>query len=397
MKRYQSIYFQNLNPGFNIKTGFVLLVLFFSACGNPDNSDTIEEKQKQLNEYKQEMTELKKKITALETEIAGIQNGNELLVPVVIDTIKKGDYNNRADFQGVVEAENNVTMSAENGGTVTQILVKEGQKVAKGQLLVKLDASILEAQADEIANAMDLARITFEKQERLWKQKIGSEIQYLEAKNRKESLEKQMQSIRTRMAKYYLTAPFDGTIDRVYINQGQMTAPGSPVVQVVDASKIKIVSEVPERYIGVFKVGDSVLVKYPGLKLESMEVIDAIGASVNADNRTFNLFIRPKNIESKLKANVLAIISAVDYQAKDAIIIPTRIVKKDPLGNAYVFVAEQDGHLLKVRKKQVEVERYFAALSIIKSGLNEGELIIVKGHNSVDVNDNLQPVNDSEI
>lgn len=247
MKQYQLINFLNLNNGFIYKTGIVFFILFISSCGSQPNGESIEEKQKLLNEYKQEMTELEKKINALETEIAGIQNGNELLIPVVIDTLKEGNYKNRAEFQGVVEAENNVNISAENGGTVMQILVKEGQRVSKGQLLVKLDASILEAQAEEISNALDLAKITFEKQERLWKQKIGSEIQYLEAKNRKESLEKQMQSIRTRLAKFYLTAPFDGNIDRIFVNQGQMVPPGAPVIQVVDASKIKIVSEVPER------------------------------------------------------------------------------------------------------------------------------------------------------
>ncbi|MCK9480713.1 MAG: efflux RND transporter periplasmic adaptor subunit [Bacteroidia bacterium] len=364
-----------------------LTLIVLASCTSKND---IESKKKLLEKYKLEAVKLNEKIQQLEIELGDDSKQEEFLISVEVDTLQTGDYASQSEFQATVESEQNVLLSAENGGAVVDVLVKEGQKVSAGQLLVRLDATIIEAQIAEIKNALDLAENVYGKYKRLREQNIGTEMQYLEAKNRYESLHRQLNSANVRLSKFYIKAPFSGKIDAVMTTVGALTTPGQPLLRLVNEGEMKVVVQVPESYVGVFAKGEKVNVTYPSLGKTVSETIDAVGEVINAGNRTFQVFIRPKSKEVVLKPNLLAVVSADDFKDTNVITIPSQLIKRDAADNPYVFVATATDSALLVHKRSITIKRYGADVSIVESGLNSGDLLIVKGYNSVGEGDKVK-------
>ncbi len=376
----------------NIFFVFVLAATI-ASCSQESGNKLLESKRKDLEKYKKELAEVNTKISALEKEIAAIEGTvSEFIIPVSVDTIQKGQYQSTVEFQAVAESDRNVVVSAENGGTIMQIHVAEGQQVSAGQILATLDGSIVSVQTEEIKNALELAKTVFEKQERLYKQGIGSEMQYLEAKNRYESLQKQLNSAQTRLSKFTLKAPFAGQVDAIFANLGAMVGPGTPVLRVVDSKNMKIVAQVPESYLNRFKKNDKIKLRIPALNLELEETIDAVSQVVNSDNRTFQLYIKPKSKQVELKPNVLAVVSAVEFNADSVIVIPTQIIKRTAKNETFVFVATEKNGSLVVEKRFIEISKYGVDRSIVESGLSVADIVLTKGYNSVDQGDKVKIV-----
>lgn len=375
----------------NITVVALSAVFLLASCG--EKGSDLNLKKSELDKLKKESAVLLQKIAELEMEIAKLDTAAEGKgFAVRVDTLKAETYKNPVEFQGVVESDKNVAVSSETGGTIVSLSVKEGDMVIKGQVLATLDGSLVSTGIDEIKKQLELAEITYDKQKRLWEQNIGSEIQYLQAKNRKEALEKQLASAQTRLGKYVLRAPISGTVDRIMFNTGEMAGPGMPVVTVVDGTDIKIRSEVSEGYIGKFKKGDEVLVKFPSIRLQSNEKINAIGQVINPDNRTYSMYVVPSAVAAKLKPNLLAIITAYDFVQENAITVPTILIQKEK-DKTFVFVAVSNGNgSLTAEKRYIEIEHYFSGRSIVKSGLKDGDLLITAGYNSVDTGDKLKIV-----
>lgn len=375
------------------QTGFFLFVLMFLAsCNAPTDKAQLE---KQLAKLQKEAAEITAQIAKIEAEIASLSDSSDhsLLITVEIQELATASYSTRSEFQATVESDNNTVVSAENGGLVQKIHVKEGQQVTAGQLLISLDASLVQTQIEEINKALELAETVFAKQTRLREQKVGTEMQYLEAKNRYESLVKQKMSAELRKSKFFVKAPFSGKIDAIYTTAGALAGPGSPMLRLVDDGSVKVIAQVPESYVGAFKKGDKVLVNYPGINKQSEEIIDAVGKVINPDNRTFLVFIRPNNKEIMLKPNLLAIVSAVDFEVDSAILVPTSIIKRDADDKPYVFVVEEKDNQQVVVKKSLLISKYGIDKSIVTAGLAIGDKLVVKGFNSVDVGDKVKTVN----
>ncbi|HAE35297.1 MAG: efflux RND transporter periplasmic adaptor subunit, partial [Chitinophagales bacterium] len=308
-----------------------VIAILLSACGAKEEvTDSVEAKMAQIAEYKSEIKDLEIKIRDLEKEI--IANGGSLELPpdtvaVTTMTIERGTYEEFVEVAGSVSSDQNILVSSEMGGTVTRIYVKEGQQVSAGQLLLSTDDQVLQKSIDELQNAYDLAKTVYEKRKALWDQKIGSEIEYLTAKNNMESLELKLNTTRTQLAKTQLKSPISGTVDEIITKTGEMASPGMPLLRVVNLSEVQIECDISEAYLGRVKRGDKVNVSFPSINFESVATITNVGQVINPSNRTFKLQVSLNNRDGMLKPNLLGYLQIREYVEQDQVIIPTRLIQ----------------------------------------------------------------------
>lgn len=367
-----------------MKKLMLLPVLFFLMVSCGKDSTSLESKKNELTELKKQIGQLQSQAKKLEAEIEALDTGTQRGIAVKVDTIVRKSYKNPFQVQGLVVSDEDVVISPEMGGQLKSILVKEGQNVQRGQLLATLDGSLVNAQISELEKALELAEIAYKRQKALWDQKIGTEIQYLQAKNNKESLERRLETARVQATKFQLRSPVSGVIDALFSNQGDMTGPGTPIMRVVSTRQVKIKADVSEQYISYLNKNDEVSVFFPSLKKGSTEKIQAVGSYINPNNRTFSIYISPsQSTLSQLKPNMLALITAYDFSKDNALSVATRLVRNDSEGS-YVLVAEkgQNGNYT-VQKKYVEIEESFATETILLGGIEEGSLIITEGFQKV--------------
>jgi RND family efflux transporter MFP subunit len=267
------------------------------------------------------------------------------------------------------------------GGEVRRIVVKAGSPVRKGQVIVDIDTDALRLNVQQAEANVELARTVFERQARLWEQKVGSEVQYLEAKARKEAGEAQLAALKEQLRSAQVMAPFDGVVDEVFPSVGDMTNPMQPVARVVSLGRASIECDVAEDLLRKVKQGDPVLVVLPESN-ESFEArIDQIGQYINPNNRTFRITVRV--IDGKqLRPNQLANVRIRDKEAKDALVVPARLVMENGQGLSYVYVLDQKDGMAKARKEFVTVLSMQGGDMLIEhgmEGLQGGETLIDQG------------------
>src|SRR5690554_6774711 len=237
------------------------LLAFVVSCGSQE-SDDLGSKKATLQAYKEEAAELKAKIEALENEIAALDTGfaDEQRKSMLITTMPVGleDFAHYVEITGAVLSKKNVNISAEVSGRIQEIKAAEGMRVRKGEVLAEVDTEAIDRNIEEVETQLELAKVIFEKQKRLWDQQIGTEVQFLEAKNRMEILEKNLAPVSTQKDRATIRAPFDGTAEQVNTRLGEMVQPGTPAINFVGESDLYIEGEVSERYVGILQRGDSV-------------------------------------------------------------------------------------------------------------------------------------------
>ncbi len=372
-----------------------VVAVALAACGDKPKT-ALEAKKAELDSLKTEMADLKASIIAVEKEIEELDtSARSNAIAVMASEIKKGSFKNPFQMQGLVESDKNVLVSPEVPANVTKIHVKEGQRVVRGQLIATLDGSVAGSQISELENALSLAKINFEKQERLWKQNIGSEMQYLSAKNQYENLQKSIATAKTQLGKYTLRAPITGTVDELMANPGELVGglTSGPVARIVDLRDIKIKANVSEKYLGQIKKGQEVSVHYPSIDLTMDEQVFAVGNVIDPDNRTFVVYVKPTKNLDQLKPNLLSLVTAYDYVDPNAISIPTKLVRFDGEKH-FVYTIKTNGQKMTVEKRFIEIDKQFPSETIIKEGLQEGDLIITEGVNSVIVGDEVKIVSE---
>ena len=226
-------------------------------------------------------------------------------------------------------------------------------------------------------NSLDLATTIFQKQERLWNQKIGTEIQYLEAKNRKEGLEKSLAAMKIQLGRAFVRAPFNGTIENIQVRIGELVQPGTPMFQFVGESDLFIQADVSESFVGVLKKGDSVEVKFPSLNKSINTKVSAVGGIINPNNRTFNVeVILPKMTD--VKPNMISVLKIKDYVNKVGVVVPAHLILSDTQGD-YVFIVENGV----AKKKYVKRGLTFGDETEILEGLSGIETLVDKGFREV--------------
>jgi RND family efflux transporter MFP subunit len=265
------------------------------------------------------------------------------------------------------------------GGVITSVSVKEGDRVSKGQTLAVIDDAVLRQSVEELKTGLDLANTVFEKQQNLWNQKIGSEVQYLQAKNNKEGLERKLATLNSQLAMARITSPISGVIDEVNIKPGEAAAPGLGVIRVVNLSDIKVKARVADSYIGAVKKGDEVKITLPDIKEEFSGKVSFVGQVVNPQSRTFDMEVSLKNRDEKLKPNMLAIVNINDKTVKDAIVIDANFVQQSESGDI-VFVAGTEGNSQKAEMRKVKTGLTYNGQVEVLEGLKAGERLITSGY-----------------
>ncbi len=377
------LYLNTMKVSHKFLTLIGLVFLAFSC----EPKDEIAEKRAQLEDLKSQSNELTTSIAELEAELMKLDpdfaKQNQKSILITTSKVRKGEFDHYVEVTGSVLSKKNVVISAETAGRILEVPVLEGMRVTKGTVLARIDAESIERSIDELENSLDLAKTLFEKQERLWKQQIGTEVQYLEAKNRKEGLERSLASARTNLDKAIIRAPFSGTIESVEVRLGELVQPGMGMFQFVGESDLFIEADISESYIGVLSKGDSVDVNFPSINEEIQTRVSSVGAIINPNNRTFKVEVYLPNM-SLVKPNMITVLKILDYQSTDAVIVPSYLILSDNRGD-YVFIVEGG----KALKKYVERGKTFDKETEILTGLNGTETLVDKGFREVGDNFNV--------
>ncbi len=355
----------------NIITLSLIAITFF-ACSKGDD------KKSQLDALKKEQAAIKAKIVALESELAATDSTADKSKLVAITEMQPSTFKHFIEVQAKVEGDEDVLLSAESAGSITSISVEAGDKVSIGQVLATIDDKIIRQTISEAKSQHDLALQVYNRQKNLWDQKIGSEIQFLQAKANKESAESRMATLNEQMAMTKIKSPINGVIDVVSIKVGQSVAPGVPAIRVINLSSLKVKAEVAESYISRVSKGDEAIIYFPDAKKEVNVKLDYSGNRIDPLNRTFNVEVKIHDKTGTFRPNMIAILKIVDYKNTSAFIVPVTAVQKSGDGQ-YVFVKAEEGGKTIAKRKVVEVGTIYNGIAEITKGLASGDAVITSG------------------
>ena len=350
-----------------------------SACGNTNVTDDAA-KRKQLQELKQQVHTLEQQIHVLEMELSA--NETEELVNIKANTLENQKFEHFIEVTGKVEAEQDVDVSPESAGIIKEVLVTEGQQVSKGQVMARLNTDVLERSVEELQVQLDLAVTNYERQKNLWDQNIGSEMEFLQAKNNKESLEKRINSLNTQIEMAEVKSPINGVVDIVCQKKGNIGSPQTPFAKVINTSNIKIYGEISETYITKVHKGDDVEIRFPALNKNVDAKINQIGNTIDPNNRTFRVRINISNPTNMIKPNLVSILSMRDYLNDSAIVVPSLYIKEDFKGH-YLYIVENNGGKNVAKKVYVTPGVSNNNMTEITDGLTAGTQVISEGYNQV--------------
>lgn len=361
---------------------FPIIILVAAACGESQENKSVEAKKTELEKARKEFQDLKLKIVSLEAELSQLdpefarQNNKAILVSTFV--AEHRPFEHKVEVRGAVESRRNVLLSAQAGGEIKRINVREGQRVSAGQTLVELEADVIRRTINELKTSLELATTVYEKQAKLWEQKIGTEVQYLQAKNNKESLEGKLSTAYAQLNLAIIKAPFAGTIDQLPARVGEMAAPGVPLVRIVSTDEMYLKSDVSERFIGRFKAGDKVDIHFPLLNKTLSSTISSVGQVINAENRTFEVEVALPRVDFIVKPNQVVVLQLRDYINQEALAVPTRLIQRDEDGQ-YIYVVENRDKGSIARKLHVVTGVSSEKETEITDGLKGQEHIVDRG------------------
>jgi membrane fusion protein, multidrug efflux system len=363
----------------------ILFVGVIASCGG----DALQKKKDKLEKLKTKQAELVAEIKTVEEEILAMgdtsSNKNERMKYVMVTPILRTNFNHYIDVQGRVDGDQNTTISSRAMGPVIKVYVKSGASVKKDQVLAELDAEIVRRQIDDLKVSLNFATDVYSKQKALWEKQVGTEIQYLSAKNNMESLQQKLATLNENLDMYKIKSPINGTVDEVFVKIGQNIAPGMPCFRVVNFNNLKAKADVAETYASKIHEGNQTKLLFADLN--NREVNSSISFTsrvINQQNRTFT--IEASLPEDKdFFPNMICVFKVMDYQAKNAIVVPVNTIQKTD-GIAHVVVAEMKNGRQVAIKKEVIVGQIYNDKAEILSGLSEGDQLITTGYQ--DLNDN---------
>jgi RND family efflux transporter MFP subunit len=353
-------------------------LVVLASCGKKEDAKTGD-----LNSLKAQRAKLEAEMGKLDEQISKLDTVKaQALVSVakVRDTV----FNHYVEVQGSVDTKENLVIYPQYQGTLLTLNVVAGQKVSKGQVIGKIDDGGLSQQVAQLENQAALAKTTFERQKRLWDQKIGSEIQFLQAQTNMVSAQKAAAQMHAQLAKTVITAPISGTVDEIITDRGQVVSPAQGIVRIVNLSNMYVKTQVPEAYVGKVKVGTPVEVSLPSLDKTYMGKIRQVANNINPSNRSFTVEVTVPNTDNLLRPNQVAQLKIIDYTAKDALVLPSNVVQKDATGNPFAFVVTDiSGQKGKAKKVAVKTGQTSGNVTEILGGLKAGDVIVTDGANTL--------------
>lgn len=346
---------------------FVGITLFLAACGGKTTDKKVE-----LETLKKERIAIDSKIAALEAEVGTVKAAEDVKNVSILE-VQESVFSNYLEVQGRIDAEDNVQVSPEAQGVVTAVYVSVGQNVGRGQILAQIDDKVLRQNISEMQTQLNLANTLFQRQKNLWDQKIGTEMQYINARSQKEAAERRIATLRSQIAMYKIKAPISGTIDAMDMKVGSVASPGMSSIRIINASKLKAKALVAESYAGRVSQGDNVQVILP-------DVPDSINTKISFASKTIDPVSRSFNVEIKLPANsryrpnMLSILKIIDYKNDKALVVPVNAIQKAENGD-YMFISENG----KAKRVNIQTGKVSGGRAEILSGLKAGDKVIVAG------------------
>ncbi|MBM3937103.1 MAG: efflux RND transporter periplasmic adaptor subunit [Sphingomonadales bacterium] len=358
----------------------LVAALLMSACGEKTN--TPEAKKAKLESLKKEIAQLQSEANKLEKELnAGA--AADMGKTVEVATVKKGLFQSFIAIEGVADANESTIATPKVPGTVIRVMVQPGAQVTAGQVLAQLDNTAISQGKNELNQQLAFVTTLFEKQKRLWEKGVGTEVQYLSAKNQKEALEKSLRTLDAQIDMYNIKAPISGTLESADAKVGQAVAPGMPLFRVVNMANIKVKADVAESHSKKIKAGDQIRIYFPDLKSEIDSRISFAAKYIDPLNRTFRVETKLPKVDN-LKPNMIAKLKIVEYENKSAIAVNSNSVQTTESGS-YVIVAKtiagkNGSNNFVADRRKVTVGKTSEGLTEILTGLNEGDLVITAGY-----------------
>ena len=360
------------------KTYALIGISLMLCCGKTSKQSTsLLELNSDKRDLIQQIDSLSSLLKSVELNISKLDTNKRLTRVTALKSEEKM-FQHFIEVQGSVEADQSVELYPESSGNITKIFVREGQSISKGRPLVQIDNSILESSKVELQTQLDLAATTFERQKRLWNQNIGSEIQYLQAKAKKEGLENSLESLKSQAKKLKITAPFSGTVDEVFAKTGGLANPMFPALRLINLDQIHVESEVTETYLKYIKKGTEVELYFPSIDKKINTKVDQVGNYINPNNRSFKVRMNVNNTDGTLKANLLADVKISDFK-EVGIVIPSNLIQKDRMNKPFVYTLVKDDKFFRVKKSYILEQMSYENESFISEGLEADALIVDKG------------------
>lgn len=353
----------------------LIVITFVTSCGSND-------KRAELESLIKQREELDSKIRTLEAELDTNNNQKRRTSSVQITEVTKEPFNHYIEVQGRVDGEDNIGVSAQVPGVVTAVYVKEGDRVTKGKVLAQLDNSVLQQQLESAKTQLEFATNVYNKQKALWDQQIGSEIQFLTAKNNMESLQKNVAALNDQLEMTRIKSPINGSVEEINLKVGQMASPGMPAVRVVNFSTVKVLADISETYGSQVKPGARAIVQFPDLNKEIETKVHFTSKYINPVNRTFQTEIRLKPGDIEYRANMIAVVKINDYTNPDAIVIPVSLIRETTDGK-YIYVAQSASSELQAHRKPIETGKTYNGMTEVLKGLEVGDKVITTGYTSL--------------
>lgn len=357
---------------------YAMAILFLASCASHSDGDA----KAELEKLKKERADLDKKIKQLETELAKNDTGagkpGEL---VVITELQPRQFTHYIEVQGKIDADENVLVTPQMPGVVQAVYVTTGQSVSKGQVLAELDNDAMRKNIETIESQLSFAREIYNKQKVLWDQKIGSEVQYLSAKNTVETLEKNIAAAREQLSMSKMISPITGLVDAVDIKVGQVGSPGFQGIRVVNMSSLKAKGEVSESHSAVVAAGDDTKVILSDIQKELDTKLTFVSKVINPGSRTFSVEAKLPG-DPAIKPNMIAVIKIADYTTEAAMVVDLNLIQRSA-DNAFVYVAgEKNGKKMALRRT-VTVGKTYNGNAEITSGLSVGDKLITAGYQNL--------------
>ena len=354
-----------------------------------------------LEKLQKEQNGLGDKIKALQIEINRLDtaNANTVAKLVGLTPVVKETFLHYIDLQGSVTSDNISYVSPRMGpGQVRALYIKKGDLVKAGQLLLKLDDAVMrqsvlasQKSLETLKTQLDFAKDIYQRQNNLWKEGIGTEVQLISAKNNVQSLERQLSAgneqvkvAEEQLKASNIIADVSGVVDELNVRVGEIfsgIAGISSQIKIVNTASMKVVTEVPENYSNKVKAGSKVVITFPDINKTLTGTVSLVSRSINANNRSFEAEVKMP-YDASIRPNQLAQLKFQDYEAPNAIAISVNTVQTDEKGK-YVFIANKEGNKLVARKRSIVVGEVYGQIIEVRSGLNAGEQLISDGYQNI--------------
>jgi len=369
------------------RASFLLLILGgLFACGSesadgnwPEDLAELKDIQK---EKRSELKELEGELKELEARIQQLDSTQTRALPTVrLDTLVRSDFNHYVEVQGTVQSRDEVAATSELGGRITSLTVEEGDNVKEGQIIARTDDATLQAQKAEVETQLSLAVDLFERQKQLWEKEIGSEVQYLQAKNNKENLENRLRTLEVNLAKTKIRAPKSGVVDELRLKSGEFASPGLPIAIIIDHRRLKVVMEVPENYLGKVRERDTIILSFPNIDEKRWAIVSRVGNRINPRNRTFIAeALLTADSEGLIRPNMLVTALINDYKETQVLQVPINMVQQAIGGVKFVYIKglRSDGQTVAVKQK-INTGRVYKGQAVVEEGLEEGQILLLEG------------------